>query len=121
MERVKNKICDWKNKSLSFAGRIQVITSVLSSMHVYWWSVFILPKSISKQIKKLLRGFLWCQGELRTGKAKVAWEVVCGSKDEGGLCIRSLEMWNKALMTTHIWNLLSRKESILVSGYTAIA
>nr|GEU41751.1 putative reverse transcriptase domain-containing protein [Tanacetum cinerariifolium] len=35
-------------------------------------------------------------------------------KDEGGLGIRRLESFNKALMTTHIWKLLSRKESLWV-------
>ncbi|GKB44156.1 hypothetical protein Tco_0889098 [Tanacetum coccineum] len=35
-----------------------------------------------------MRGFLWCQGKLGGGKAKVAWNVVCLPKDEGGLGIR---------------------------------
>nr|GEV99435.1 hypothetical protein [Tanacetum cinerariifolium] len=51
---------------------------------------------------------------MRSGKAKVAWEVVCLPKDECGLGIRRLESFNKALMTTHIWKLLSRKESLWV-------
>nr|GEU79023.1 hypothetical protein [Tanacetum cinerariifolium] len=42
MEKVKRRICDWKNKSLSLAGRAQLIRSVLGSMHLYWASVFIL-------------------------------------------------------------------------------
>ncbi|GKF80078.1 hypothetical protein Tco_0235646, partial [Tanacetum coccineum] len=46
MERVKRRICDWKNKFLSFAGRAQLVRSVLSSMHLYWASVFILPSSL---------------------------------------------------------------------------
>ncbi|GJX97868.1 protein LAZ1, partial [Tanacetum coccineum] len=36
MEKVKNRIGDWKNKSLSFAGRLQLCKSVLLSMQVYW-------------------------------------------------------------------------------------
>lgn len=114
VERIANRVGDWKNKSLSFAGRLQLMRSVLSSMHVYWSSVFILPVSITSQIEKILRGFLWCQGELKTGKSKVSWEVICRPKDEGGLGIRSLDSWNKALMSTHLWNLLSRKESLWV-------
>lgn len=41
IDRVKNKLNDWKNKSLSFAGRVQLIISVLSAMHIYWSSVFL--------------------------------------------------------------------------------
>ncbi|MFS7982467.1 putative RNA-directed DNA polymerase [Helianthus anomalus] len=35
IEKVKNKIHNWKNKSLSFAGRLQLISSVLNSLQVY--------------------------------------------------------------------------------------
>ncbi|GKD34619.1 hypothetical protein Tco_1250128, partial [Tanacetum coccineum] len=40
--------------------------------------------------------------EMKKGKAKVAWEVVCLSKKEGGLGIRRLDIFNKALISSHI-------------------
>ncbi|GJY21345.1 reverse transcriptase domain-containing protein [Tanacetum coccineum] len=61
-----------------------------------------------------MRGFLWCQGGVSKGKAKVSWEVVCLPKDEGGLGVRRLDHFNKALMISHIWKLLSLKESLWV-------
>ncbi|GJY96749.1 reverse transcriptase domain-containing protein [Tanacetum coccineum] len=36
-------------------------------------------------IEQLMRGFLWCNGELKRGKAKVAWDIICLPKREGGL------------------------------------
>nr|GEW24782.1 reverse transcriptase zinc-binding domain-containing protein [Tanacetum cinerariifolium] len=51
---------------------------------------------------------------MRKGKSKVAWEVVCLPKDEGGLGLRRLDHFNKALMVSHIWKLLSLKESLWV-------
>ncbi|GKD27971.1 hypothetical protein Tco_1234185, partial [Tanacetum coccineum] len=65
-------------------------------------------------IEQLMRGFLWCQGELHKGRTKVTWEVVCLLKDEGGLGMRRLDIFNEALMVTHIWKLLSMKESLWV-------
>lgn len=59
-------------------------------MQVYWASVFVLPKSVINDINKILKGFLWCQGDLTRGKAKIAWEYVCKPKDEGGLGIKDL-------------------------------
>ncbi|GKD47216.1 hypothetical protein Tco_1271861, partial [Tanacetum coccineum] len=44
VEKAKNMIEDWKNKSISFAGRLQLCKSVISSLHVYWASVLIIPK-----------------------------------------------------------------------------
>ncbi|GJR74729.1 putative reverse transcriptase domain, reverse transcriptase zinc-binding domain protein [Tanacetum coccineum] len=65
-------------------------------------------------IEKVPSRFLWCQGDMRKGKAKVPWEVVCLPRNERGLGIRKLDMFNKALMVSHIWNLLSLKESLWV-------
>ncbi|GJZ89586.1 hypothetical protein Tco_0661368 [Tanacetum coccineum] len=75
-------------------------------------SVFILLSRILLDIEQLMRGFLWSQGDMRKSKAKVAWEVVCLPKKEGGLGLRNLVTFNKAL--SHIWRLLSLKESLWV-------
>ncbi|GJX49361.1 putative receptor protein kinase ZmPK1, partial [Tanacetum coccineum] len=36
IDKVRQRIFDWRNKHLSYAGRIQLIGSVLSAMHLYW-------------------------------------------------------------------------------------
>ncbi|GJY50518.1 hypothetical protein Tco_0441365 [Tanacetum coccineum] len=56
-------------------------------MHGYCASVFILPTAIIHDIEQLMCGFLWCQGEMKRGKAKVSWDSVCFPKQEGGLGI----------------------------------
>ncbi|GJW77890.1 hypothetical protein Tco_0139572 [Tanacetum coccineum] len=40
-------------------------------------SVFILPSSLMHELEQVIRWFLWCQGEMKKGKAKDAWEMVC--------------------------------------------
>ncbi|GKD87636.1 hypothetical protein Tco_1358790, partial [Tanacetum coccineum] len=61
-----------------------------------------------------MHGFLWCQGSISRGKAKVSWEVVCLPKQEGGLGVCRLDHFNKALMVSRVWKLLSLKESLWV-------
>ncbi|GKC75870.1 hypothetical protein Tco_1126644 [Tanacetum coccineum] len=112
VEKVQNRVLDWKNKALSIAGRLQLIRSVISSMHVFWASVFVIPNRVLMDIEQCMRNFLWCPSSSSKGKAKVAWELVCLPKDEGGLGIRRLEHFNSALLVSHIWNLLSLKESL---------
>nr|GEU31846.1 hypothetical protein [Tanacetum cinerariifolium] len=51
---------------------------------------------------------------MKRGKAKVSWDLVCRSCEEGGLGISKLDLFNKALMVTHIWNLISNKESLWI-------
>ncbi|GJY07929.1 putative RNA-directed DNA polymerase, eukaryota, reverse transcriptase zinc-binding domain protein [Tanacetum coccineum] len=67
------------------------------------------------ELERIMRGFLWC--EMRKGKAKVAWEAVCLPKIEGGLGIRRLEEFNKALITLHIWSILTNKETLWIHSY----
>lgn len=114
VDKMEKRIQDWKNKYLSFAGRCQLIISVLSSMHIYWASVFTLPTRIIKNLEAKMRGFLWCQGPMLKGKAKLAWVDVCVPKNEGGLGIRRIGEMNVALMANHIWNILTHQSSLWV-------
>ncbi|KAL4557252.1 hypothetical protein LXL04_035425 [Taraxacum kok-saghyz] len=115
VDKVKARVLDWKNKYLSYAGRLQLINSVLMSMQVYWCSVFLLPKSTIYDIEKVLRDFLWNGGNFKRGGSKVAWAEVCKPKNEGGLGIRGVKTWNLALLTNQIWRLFNCKESLWVA------
>ncbi|GJS04676.1 hypothetical protein Tco_0321184 [Tanacetum coccineum] len=119
VEKARNRMLDGRINPGSICGRLQLCSSVISSMHVYWASVLMTPTGILLDIEQLMRGFLWCNGDLKRGKAKVAWNTICLRKCEGGLGILSLEVFNIALMTTHIWNIVSNKESLWVRWINA--
>ncbi|XP_022014827.1 uncharacterized protein LOC110914335 [Helianthus annuus] len=108
------KIDNWMTKSLSFAGRLQLINSVLSSMHIFWAAVFIIPAHVTKDLEKRMRHFLWNKGRQGKVHAKVAWKEVCLPKEEGGLGIKSISDVNKALITNHIWSIISNRRSLWV-------
>jgi len=46
---------------MSLCGRIQLINSVLFSIHTYWISLFIVSKAAIKSIEGVCRRFLWGQ------------------------------------------------------------
>nr|GEY02022.1 hypothetical protein [Tanacetum cinerariifolium] len=54
------------------------------------------------------------QGRLKKGRAKVSWDLVYRPRNEGGLGIRKLDLFNKALMAVHLWNLILLKDSLWV-------
>ncbi|XP_022039954.1 uncharacterized protein LOC110942484 [Helianthus annuus] len=108
------KINNWMTKTLSFAGRLQLINSVLSAMHIYWASVFIIPARVINDLEKRMRRFLWNVGNIGKVKAKVAWNDVCLPKQEGGLGIRRVGDVNRALITNHIWSILVKRKSLWV-------
>ncbi|GJU83616.1 sodium/hydrogen exchanger 6 [Tanacetum coccineum] len=115
VEKLESRVNDWRNKFLSLASRLQLIWSILSSMYIYWSSVFILPSRIVNDLEQLMRGFLWCQREMKKGKAKVAWDSMCMPKHEGDLGIRRIEDFNIALMATHIWSIFTHRESLMIT------
>nr|GEU49936.1 zinc finger, CCHC-type [Tanacetum cinerariifolium] len=56
IDKVEERINNWRNNTISFAGRIQLISYVLASMQI----------------------------DSAKGKARVSWKVVCRPKDQGG-------------------------------------
>lgn len=48
----------WSVKALSFAGRLQLIATVIYGTVNFWMSVFILPKGCIKRIESLCSRFL---------------------------------------------------------------
>ncbi|KAL0292825.1 UNVERIFIED_CONTAM: hypothetical protein Sradi_6969900 [Sesamum radiatum] len=103
--KLEGRLAGWGHLNFSFAGRVQLIKSVLSSLHTYWASVFILPKAVIAEIEKRIRQFLW-KGSSGRGYAKVAWRDVCAPKSVGGLGIRRILHVNQALMLKHVWRIL---------------
>ncbi|KAL0292755.1 UNVERIFIED_CONTAM: hypothetical protein Sradi_6976200 [Sesamum radiatum] len=105
IQKIDARLAGWSHLNLTFVGRTQLIRSVMSAMHNYWASIFLLPKAVIKEIKGRMRHFLW-RGSSDRGYAKVSWDQVCKPKCEGGLGIRRVMHLNQALMLKHVWRLL---------------
>ena len=58
VQKISSRILSWTAKFLSYAGRLQLIKSVLTGIQNYWAGMFILPKSILKQVETLMHRFL---------------------------------------------------------------
>ncbi|GKV51281.1 hypothetical protein SLEP1_g57948 [Rubroshorea leprosula] len=86
----------WASKHFSFAGRLQLISSVIQGITTFWCSTFILPKKVIKEVERLCAAFLWQSSTESTRGAKVNWLSLCHPKQEGGLGLRSLMHWNVA-------------------------
>nr|KAJ0221413.1 hypothetical protein LSAT_V11C200101220 [Lactuca sativa] len=114
VDKVRKRIGDWRNKFLSYSGRLQLISSVLFSFPVYWASSMLIPMSVIKEIEKMMKNFLWNHDESKKGRAKVAWSAICKPVANGGLGLRSLRMWNKAILSKRIWMILSDVDSLWV-------
>nr|XP_043613661.1 uncharacterized protein LOC122585600 [Erigeron canadensis] len=61
-----------------------------------------------------MRNFLWGTGPGGKVKSKASWKSVCLPKYEGGLGIKRISYFNKALITSHIWSIVTDRESLWV-------
>ncbi|CAN0918507.1 LINE-1 retrotransposable element ORF2 protein [Linum grandiflorum] len=113
LDKITARVRDWKAKLLSYAGRLQLIESVVGGILQYWMSMFLLPKSLLRDIEIVCSKFLW--GTSESGRSKVAWKHLALPKTEGGLGLKDLASWNVANVLRHIWNLLAQSGSIWVA------
>lgn len=114
IEKVRSQISSWNNRFLSFAGRVQLIGSVIHSLTNFWISAFRLPKKCIEEIDRLCSAFLWSGPELNAKKAKVTWKDCCLPRDESGLGLKSIAEANKVSSLKLIWKLISSPSSLWV-------
>ncbi|KAH0682843.1 hypothetical protein KY289_020595 [Solanum tuberosum] len=114
IDKILGRITTWTMKFLSYAGRLQLVNSVLISMQAFWSQIFLLPKQVLKRIETMCKRFLW-NGETQVkGKALVAWDILCWPKVAGGLNVIDIYMWNKAAILKHLWDLNKKKDKLWI-------
>ena len=59
IQQVKAKFNSWTVKTLSFAGRLLLIKTVIAGITNFWCSNFLLPKACIARINSLCGMFLW--------------------------------------------------------------
>lgn len=109
LDQITSFINRWFNSCLSLAGRAELVRSVLQGVECFWIQSLPLPVTISDRINSLIRKFPW-----GSKSCPIAWKKVCMPKDEGGLGLRDLATWNKALHTKILWNIHCKADSLWI-------
>ncbi|XP_060972343.1 uncharacterized protein LOC115710535 [Cannabis sativa] len=115
----KNLHC-WSSRHLSFAGKAQLINSILLGIRSYWMSIFILPQKVTKEIDKLCRNFLWGSSLNQRKLHFSSWEKICLPKNHGGIGVRESQKWNVAMMARYIWALSTKQDSLWIRWVDAV-
>ena len=76
-----------------------LLKSTLSNLPTYFLSLFTIPTHVANKIEKLQRDFLWSNSKIHL----VGWDKVCAPIANGGLGIRKLTTFNKALLGKWLW------------------
>ncbi|XP_058785008.1 uncharacterized protein LOC131659909 [Vicia villosa] len=114
IDRIVHRIQNWTASFLSYAGRRQLIQSVLNAMTSYWMQIYPMPKKVIHHICAICRSFLWNSRDGINRKSPIAWESVCEPRKAGGLNLVDLHCWNKATIIKLLWNLQAKDDKLWV-------
>ena len=104
-ERFRKRLASWKIQYISKGGRITLICSTLSSLPIYYLSLF-------RRLERIQRQFLWGGGSLEKKPHLVKWVTVCTEKKKGGLGVRKFSRLNKALLCKWSWRFANERYAL---------
>ena len=112
IESLNKKLASWKGNLLSIGGRLTLIKASLSSLPIYYMSLFPIPKGVAQKIIAIQRQFLWrgCNG--KQGFPLVSWKTLELPKPLGGLNIGNIHHRNMGLMFKWIFRFFSESNSL---------
>nr|GEZ55904.1 hypothetical protein [Tanacetum cinerariifolium] len=100
----------------AFSGLNLITTRVLLSLaRIGVSNCKVLLDKVKGRISNRKNKYLSYAGrDTSKGNAKVAWKNICRPKCQGGLGLKEPSIWNKAMITKHLWNVAMGKESMWV-------
>ena len=101
--RMEKKLALWKGRLLSLAGHLTLIKAALSSLPIYFMSIFPIPKGVIEKINKIQQAFLWCGSADKSPRALISWKIIELPKLLGGLSVGNLLHRNLALLFKWVW------------------
>lgn len=114
LPKLELSIQSWMGKHLSFAGRFELIRSVLQGVVQFWISIFLIPALVISRIISLCCNFLWIKDLQRNKSALVAWKHVCLPKNEGGLVVLDIKARNASFFAKQLWNIHLKTDSLWI-------
>ena len=76
---------------MSYGGRLILINSVLTSLHMFLLSFFEVLVGVRKRLDFYRSRFFWQSDEAKKKYILARWDIMCRLKDQGGLGIENLE------------------------------
>ena len=85
VDKINKRFTCWTARHLSFAGRLQLLKSVIYSTINFLASIFVLPNQCLLKLEQMCNAFLWSGAPNSARGAKLSWDIVCTAKEAGVL------------------------------------
>lgn len=114
LDKVNQRLSNWKTSQLSFAGRVTLAKSVLQAMPSYVMQTASLPRALCDEIDRKCKNFIWGDTEHQRHMHLASWKSICTPKKFGGLGLRAASDINTSFMMKMGWNLCAKKDDMWV-------
>ncbi|XP_057809095.1 uncharacterized protein LOC131023568 [Salvia miltiorrhiza] len=98
VDKVKKRVNGWTTRTLSLAGRITLVKSVLMVIPIYQLSFSCIPKQ-PLSLNSIFCKFLWGESANLGSIPWVKWNDLCTDFKDGGLGFKNLDWFNVALVS----------------------
>ncbi|KAG4916659.1 hypothetical protein JHK87_054216 [Glycine soja] len=112
LRKSETKLSRWKQRYLSYGGRVTLIKATLTSIPIFYLSFFRIPNRVAEKLTQIQRRFLWGGGLDQKKIAWVKWDTIFLPKDKGGLEIKDIRIFNRALLGKWRWNLMQQHDDL---------
>ena len=106
LSKIKNLIKIWKQRNLSWIGRIMIIKTLIISQITHLLSAIYIPDKFLKEMDKLIFSFLW-----NNKPARIKRETITASISEGGLKMVDIFTFHSAQKSMWVKRLLANDAS----------
>lgn len=102
INEIRDKLQGWRSKLLSFAGRVELVHTVITSKVRFWLQTFQIPDCSIAKINSVCANFIW-----RGGIHKIKYSDLCRKKKEGGVGLKNLFELKKVYCLKQAWKVLT--------------
>ncbi|XP_075499775.1 uncharacterized protein LOC142538314 [Primulina tabacum] len=95
VDNISTKVSAWPRHSLSYAGKLELIRSVIQGVECFWLSILPVPNCVLDSIHAICRKFVW-----PTKHPPIAWN--------------NLKAWNRALIAKSLWKIHVGNENLWI-------
>ena len=113
VDKIQQRALSWSSHQLSTAGKLVLLQYVLSAIPTFPMSCFELPVSICKKIQSVVTRFWWDSNDGKKKMCWVSWEKLTQPKSAGGLGLKDIQWFNKALLAKNSWRMLTNPDCLL--------
>ena len=113
VDRIRCKAVSWSSRQLSSAGKLVMLKAVLTVVPSYAMTCFLLPISLCVRIQSTLTRYWWDASPEKKKMCWVAWDKLTKPKALGGLGIRDIQAFNKALLAKLAWRIITKPGCLL--------